>query len=905
MIGWNEIRDRATKFAREWAGETRETGEYQSFWNEFFDVFGVRRRSVAYYQTKVALLKQKRGFIDLFWPGTLLVEHKSAGEDLDAAFTQATDYFEGLSEEERPRFVIVSDYARIRLYDLEGENGKMEQHDFLLKELPKYAKLFGFIAGYEVKKYREEDPINVKAVQAIGKLHDALKASGYAGHDLELFLTRLVFCFFSDDAGIFEKDQLQSWIEYEAKTDGSDFGLLFQVLDTPVEKRQSTLSETLMTLQYVNGGLFKERISIPVFDRDMWKTLLDCMKFDWSNVSPAVFGSMFQSVMDEKARHDLGAHYTSEKNILKVIDGLFLDELHAEFQAARGNKTKLLVLRDKMEKLKFLDPACGCGNFLVVAYRELRRLELEIIKVLYAKEIQNSQSPLFDAAALSSLNVDMMYGIEIEEFPARVAQLALWLTDHQMNRELSTVLGKHYARLPLDHAPHIVNGNALQLDWEAIVPKNELSYIMGNPPFLGHHLQTEQQKEELESALHNLPNVGVMDFVTGWYAIAANYIQGTKIQCGFVSTNSISQGEQVGILWGDVLRDMGLSIHFAHRTFRWSNEARGKAAVYCVIIGFATFPAEHPRLFDYPDIGRDPHEIPAKHINPYLVDAPDILIRNRSHPICDVPEMMYGSKPTDGGFFLFSDKEKEELLTKEPGAEIYIRKYVSGEDFLYGESRWCLWLVGAKPEDLRRFPEVMKRVEMVKSFRLASKAASTRNYPHHTLFRQVTQPNAEYILVPSTTSETRRYIPLGFLPKDVILSNASFAIPGATPYHFGVLESEMHMTWMRAVCGRLKSDYRYSKDIVYNNFPWPEKISAGDKQAIEQAAQGVLTVRKEFPNSTLADLYDPLTMPKGLLDAHHALDRAVDRAYIAPKFTTEAARLEFLFKLYKELSENK
>lgn len=909
-LGLNEIRARAAEFARSWEGATKENANAQTFWNELFEVFGKKRRQVAVFEMAAERLGGTAGGrIDLFWPGLLIAEHKSAGRDLDEAYTQAMEYLAGgsIRESEMPRYVLVSDFARIRIYDLEYDSGNEDYEEFLLEELPQKVRKLSFIAGYRQVTVKEEDPINVKAVRSVGRLHDALVKTSFSGHELEVLLVRLVFCFFADDTRIFDNDTFRLFILNQTNDDGANLGaqlsFLFQILNTPKNKRQKTLSDDIAELPYIDGHLFEEATIIPVFSREMRDLLIECTSFDWSTVSPAIFGSMFQSVMNEDQRHDLGAHYTSEKNILKLIGPLFLDGLKDELEKAGTNKKKLHDLQDKMAKLTFLDPACGCGNFLVVSYRELRRIEMEVLGRLHSSESGATQTTMLNMGTLSRIDVDCMYGIEIEEFPARIAELALWLTDHQMNMELGDKFGVYYARLPLNKRPNIHHKNALTTDWETVVPKEKLSYILGNPPFLGHHLQSVEQKNELNEVLHNIPASGVMDFVSAWYVKAAEYIQGTMIEVAFVSTNSISQGEQVGILWGDLLLPLGIKINFAHRTFKWSNEATGRAAVYCVIIGFSLRSKERKWLYEYEKVAGEPHALEVKTINPYLVDAANIIVRNRTNPISDVPGMTYGSKPSDGGNFILSENEKTSLLTIEPQAAKYIRRYMSGEDFLHDQKRYCIWLVGVAPDELKKLPEIMKRVELVKNFRAASRAPSTRNYGYHSLFRQLAQPDSDYILVPSTTSETRRYIPFGFLSKDIILSNASFAIPGATLYHFGILESEMHMTWVRTVCGRLKSDFRYSKDIVYNNFPWPENASEKDKLAVETAAQAVLDARKEFPNSTLADLYNPITMPPKLVKAHQNLDKAVDKCYGKKGFSSESERLEFLFAKYKEIIE--
>ena len=909
-LSLNEIRDRARAFAKEWAGETSERAEAQSLWNGFFDVFGVKRRRVAVFEQKAGRFNGSRhGRIDVFWPGVMLAEHKSAGVDLDAAYAQATDYFAGLSDAELPRYVLVSDFQRFRLHDLDGDAAPVE---FVLADLHKHIGRFGFISGYQTRTYKEEDPVNVQAAERMGKLHDALKAAGYDGHALELLLVRLLFCLFADDTGIFPRQAFHDLIEQRTSEDGADLGLwigrLFQVLNTPPEARQKTLDEQLAELPYVNGKLFEEMLPLADFNAQMRGLLLDASTLDWSRISPAIFGSMFQSVMDAKARRNLGAHYTSEKNILKLIGPLFIDGLKAELDKAGKDERKLAQLHRKLATLKFLDPACGCGNFLVIAYRELRTLELEIL----TRQFNTQKSVLAHVQDHVLVDVDQFYGIEIEEFPAQIAQVAMWLMDHQMNLRVSEHFGENVVRLPLKKSATIVHGNALRMDWNDVVPAAELSYILGNPPFIGHHLQTEGQKADMLAAIGDAKAAGVLDFVSAWYVKAAEMMAcNPSVRTAFVSTNSITQGEQVGILWRAMSRFPALKIEFAHRTFKWSNEARGKAAVYCVIIGFSNTSVRNATIYEYETVDGEPQATSVAQINPYLVDAPWVALANRSTNLCGMPEMMYGSKPTDGGNFLFTDEEKIAFLSEEPDAAPYIKPFISAHEFLHGEKRWVLWLVDVDPAMLKKLPKVMERVSAVDHFRKASKAASTRNYQYPTLFRQVTQPNSDYILVPGHTSENRRYIPFGFFSRNDIVGNSSFAIPDATLFHFGILNSQMHMAWVRTTCGRLKSDFRYSKDIVYNNFPWPDISDEKYRAAIETAAQGVLDARTQFPEATLADLYDPLTMPPALVKAHAALDKAVDAAYLAaekaagrkpPKLDTDAERVAFLFQRYQALT---
>ena len=737
----------------------------------------------------------------------------------------------------------------------------------------------------------------------MGKLHDALKGIGYEGHQLEVYLVRILFCLFAEDTTIFEKQQFQEYIE-QCTPDGKHLAAklqeLFQVLNTPKEKRFTNLDEQLAQFPFINGKLFEEVLLMPSFDGKMRQILLECSYVDWSKISPAIFGSMFQSVMNPQERRNLGAHYTSETNILKLIKPLFLDELYKEFENIKDNKHKLAEFHAKLGKLKFLDPACGCGNFLIITYRELRLLEFQVLKTLY-----KSGQTFLNIGEILAVQIDQFYGIEYEEFPARIAEVAMWLIDHQMNMLMSSEFGQYFTRLPLNKSAHIAHLDALEIDWEKLIPPDQLSYIIGNPPFIGSKIMKEHQRKQIVQAFDQSQGSGTLDYVTGWYIKSAKYIQNTKIKVAFVSTNSIVQGEQVSLLWKPLLEKYKINIHFAHRTFKWSNEGRGIAAVYCVIIGFANFNTPNKSIFEYENIKAQAQEIKAKNINPYLVDAKDVFIEKKSKPICKVPSMFKGSQPTDGGNFLFTENEKDAFLEKEPKAAQYIKPLISAHEFINGHKRYCLWLVEANPNDLKKMPYVLKRIEAVKQMRLKSiKQATVKWADYPTLFTESRQPKDNYILIPSHSSENRSYIPMGFMTKDDILNNSCLSISNGNLFHFGVLMSKMHMAWVKYVCGRLKSDFRYSKDIVYNNYPWPQQPSAKQIKAIEAAAQGVLEARAQFPNSSLADLYDPLTMPPNLLKAHKKLDKSVDLAYRAQPFSTEANRMEFLFELYELYTAN-
>jgi hypothetical protein len=902
-LNWNEIKHRAVEFSHEWEGAFSEDADAKPFLVAFFNVFGLNQRKVATFEHKVKKLDNGDGYIDMLWKGQILIEMKSKGKDLIKAYGQAKGYLHGLKQIEIPKYVLVCDFDRFRLYDLE-EKGNDEFHEFTLKDFVHNVEHFGFIAGYQKKIYREEDPVNIRAAELMGKLHDRLKEIGYEGHPLEVYLVRVLFLLFAEDTTIFEKQQFQDYVEQRTSEDGSDLAAklqeLFQVLNTPLDKRFKNLDEQLAAFPYVNGKLFEEILPTAFFDASMRDSLLECCYLDWSKISPAIFGSMFQSVMDPKERRNLGAHYTSEKNILKLIKPLFLDELWTEFEKCKNNTAQLRDFHFKMSKLKFLDPACGCGNFLVITYRELRLLELEVLRHLH----KNNQVAI-DLHAVALLDVDMMNGIEIEEFPARIAEVAMWLIDHQMNILMSMEFGQYYARLPLKKSANIIHADSLEYDWNGIVSRNDLSYIIGNPPFIGYHLMSTKQKSDLKNTFDTAENIGILDYVTAWYIKAAKYIQKTKIKVGFVSTNSIVQGEQTSILWGQMLNRYNIIIHFAHRTFKWNNEAKGNAAVYCVIIGFANFDTNFKSIFEYQDIRGEAQELKAKNINPYLVDAKDVFIGKKSNPICNVPKMYLGSVPRDEGHYLFTKNEMESFIILEPESKIYFRNLISAKEFINNEERYCLWLKEASPNDLENLNEVSKRVELVKLFREKSTREGTRKFANFpTLWSEDRQPESNYILIPRHSSENRKYIPIGFFSKDDIVSDSCCFLPYATLFHFGILTSEMHMTWVRTVCGRIKSDFRYSNTIVYNNYPWPENPNESQIQKIEQAAQKVLDARALFPESSLAVLYDPLTMPPELVKAHQELDKAVDLAYRPQPFPNEAKRMEFLFELYEKYTAN-
>ncbi len=903
-LSWNEIKKRAIEFSRNWSDESRERAEAQTFWNEFFNVFGVSRRRVATFDEPAKKLDNRRGWIDLFWPGTMMVEAKSKDLSLDKAYEQALSYTHNLKDEEFPRYIAVSDFAKIRLFDL--ENG--EVNEFEVSKLHENIKLFGFIAGYSRVVIEPEDPANIKAAKLMGELYDDLLSSGYNGKDLDLFLIRILFSLFADDTGIFEKGIFEDYICLKTKEDGSDLGGcmagLFQVLNTPEDNRPTTLDDDLKAFPYVDGALFKETISITAFDSKMRNSLLKCCRFDWSNISPAIFGSLFQSIKDKEWRRNIGGHYTSENNILKIIKPLFLEDLYEEFHRIKNNRKSLENFHQKIASLKFFDPACGCGNFLVITYRELRLLEIEVLKTLYKSEIRAGQTTFIDIKMLIKLDVDSFYGIELDDYPAKIAEVALWLVDHQMNMKVYEELGQYFIRIPLKKVANIYVGNALRCDWKEVISQNELSYILGNPPFVGKQFQSKEQKEDMAYVFRGVKGAGVLDYVTAWYIKAAEFIQGTKIKVGFVSTNSITQGEQVGILWNELFNTYKIKIHFAHRTFSWSNEAPGQAAVHVVIIGYANFDIKKKYLFEYSDIKGLPSKLRVNNINPYLVEGDDVVILSRSKPVSPVPEIVFGNMPNDGGHLLLSDMEKNELLKRDPSTESFIKPFVGSYEFINKVKKWCFWLVGANPQEMKDNTEVYRRIMEVRAYRLNSERPATKKLastPY--LFGEIRQPVDNYLLIPRVSSEHRKYIPMGVLGPAVIAGDTCLVIPKINLYHFGVLTSEMHMVWVRYVCGRLKSDYRYSNKLVYNNYPWPENPSKHQIDEVESIVKQILQIRVKYSSVSLAYLYDPLTMPRDLVKAHRDLDNAVDKCYRRKNFSTDKERIEYLFELWTKISK--
>ena len=921
-----EQKNAAKNFSDYWKDKGYEKGESQAFWLSLLrEVLGVEKpETIIRFEDKVML--DHTSFIDGIIESThVLIEQKSADKDLRKAirqsdgsyltpFQQAKRYSAELPYSERPRWIVTCNFREFLIYDMEKPTGEPES--ILLKDLFKEVYRLQFLVDTGSEHVRKEMEISIKAGELVGILYDEiLKQYNDPEADntlksLNKLCVRIVFCLYAEDSGLFGNrtkfhDYIKSYAERDIRSLRKALIELFKVLDMPEDKRKEYdpyMDEELASFPYVNGGLFAdENIEIPNLNENIVSLLLRkaSENFDWSEISPTIFGAVFESTLNPETRRSGGMHYTSIENIHKVIDPLFLDDLRAELDSIKSIKTektreqKLTEFQNKLASLTFLDPACGSGNFLTETYLSLRRLENEMLKLRLGKQmIMGAVNPI-------RVSIGQFYGIEINDFAVTVAKTALWIAESQMMKQTEEIVNMNLDFLPLKSYANIVEGNALRLDWESVVPKDKLNYIMGNPPFVGGMMTDKDQKEDMRSVIGDIKGLGELDYVSAWYYKATDYIQGTKINVAYVSTNSICQGQQAVTLWKPLFA-RGITILFAYRTFRWDSEASIKAHVHCVVVGFSYVNSGKKILYD------NDRATYVENINSYLSAGPNIFIESRSVPICDVPQMRFGSMPRDGGGFILSDEEKDELIKKEPLSAKWIRPYLGAYEFINNKSRWCLWMIGANPHELKQCPTVMRRIESVRDFRANSVAAGTRKFAEMpTLFCQIAQPNSEYIAVPKTSSERRRYIPIGFLSNTVIASDLLFLIPNATLYHFGVLTSNVHNAWMRTVCGRLKSDYRYSKDIVYNNFPWPTPTEE-QKVKIAQTAQEILDARALYPDSSLADLYDELTMPVELRRAHQHNDKAVMQAYgFWGKLNSESECVAELMKMYQKLTKEK
>ena len=905
ILSWNDIQIKAKKFAKDWENAKYEKSETQTFYNEFFEVFGKRRRDVAIYEKAVTKLNNLHGFIDLFWEGVLLVEQKSRGRNLEKALTQATEYYNNLKEYQKPRYILLSDFQNFELLDL--DTGTEEK--FKLNELPNHIKSFGFLAGRNKETYKDQDPVNVKAAELISTLYHSLKDNGFEDKDLEILLTRIVYCLFAEDTGIFPPSAFFNYLLHRTNEDGSDTGSklqeLFQILNTPNEKRQKNLDEDLNDFQFINGELFSEKMTIPAFNRMTRIKLIECAGLDWSKVSPALFGSLFQTVMLPEEQRQEGAHYTSEKNILKAIRPLFLDYFTNKYNKIREDrssqrKKRLETLIDELSKIKILDPACGCGNFLIISYREIRRLEIKILKEIYDS---NQKELGLELNYLSRIKVDQFYGIEINHFATRIAKIALWLVDHQMNMELSDVIGTYYARLPIYDTKQIVVKNALTYDWSELLEPNQCSYIIGNPPFVGSKKMTKPQKTDLLKVFNGIKNSGELDYVSCWFLIASNYIKNSTTKVAFVSTNSINQGEQVGILWEEMIKK-NIEIFFAHRTFKWTIDEKKVhgleiANVAVVIVGFSKFKIKKKELFIYEKINDDPIKIDVKNINPYLIEGQNIILKKRNTQISNCPKMIFGSMPNDNGNLLVSDEDLKSLTKEFENNDImkFIKPFVGAREFINNKNKWCIWLHDEK-SDWRSNKYLKKIVEKVYEHRINSKRPSTKKLAETPwLFGEIRHPYKDYILIPRVSSENREYIPIGYLTKDKIAGDSCLLIPTNNLAIFTILNSSIHMTWVQHVCGRLEDRYRYSIEIVYNNFPF-KKITREQEKLLSDYGKEILDVRKKT-NLSLEKLYDKILMPQDLRQIHHKIDKYVKELYLINDSASDSEIMSKLFSLLK------
>lgn len=914
-------RKAAKEFAEYWKDKGYEKGESQKFWLSLLrDICGMEEpEKFISFEDQVHL--DNTSFIDGMIPAThVMIEQKGSKKDLMkpikqsdgtllTPFQQAKRYSAELPYSQRPRWIVTCNFQEFHVYDMEQPGGTPEV--ILLENLPKEYYRLSFLTHVGNEHLKREMEVSIAAGEIVGLLYDAFlkqykdPENEQTLRSLNVLCVRLVFCLYAEDAGIFgKKEMFHDYLaEFDTRHMRKALIELFQVLDTPVEERDPYLEPELVAFPYVNGGLFaEENIEIPMFTEEIRELILQKASddFDWSEISPTIFGAVFESTLNPETRRSGGMHYTSIENIHKVIDPLFLDDLKKQLEEIRAvtvtrtRERKLREFQDHLASLSFLDSAAGSGNFLTETYLSIRRIENEIIR-----ELQCGQMVMGAAANPIKVSISQFYGIEINDFAVTVAKTALWIAESQMMKETESIVLMNLDFLPLKTNANIVEGNALRMDWNDVIPNDRLSFLMGNPPFVGHQWRSKEQVRDMEIAFHDLKKHGKLDYVASWYQKAADYMQGTKIRAAFVSTNSITQGESVGILWGFLFEKKHVEIQFAYRTFVWVSEAKNQAAVHCVIIGFTCYSSKEEKILYDGDRYKK-----VAHINGYLIDAPDIFVQSRGKQLTSgVPAMTKGSQPTDGGFLILSEEEKEKLIREYPDAEKMIRQFVGSYELINNKRRYCLWLKGIAPADYRKITPIMMRLEQVSEFRKTSATESVRKDAEiPMLFTQIRQPDSDYLAMPKVSSERRRYIPIDYLDKEVIGSDLIYTIPDATLYLFGVLNSNVHMAWTRVVCGRLKSDYRYGP-AVYNNFPWPHP-TAEQRKKIEDTARAILDARKIYSDNSLADLYDEVAMPPELRRAHQNNDRAVMQAYGFPiKGFTEVDCVAELMKLYQALTE--
>ena len=903
MLTWSEIETNAILFQKIWkntTGEEKSLG--QTFERDFLKIFAVDEYT-GLHEHQVYLKDGSVAYADYLLPGKFLIEMKSKGKSLILAFNQAMNYVNALKPEEKPRLIMCSDFDKILIHNLEKN---FTYKEFKVSQLKDHVRIFGLLAGYKNKTDETvEIEVNTQASYKIAEIHDSLKEKGYLGHELELFMVRLVFCLFAEDTGIFEKESFEKYIE-TTRIDGSDLSAkllsLFSVLDTPIEKRPKGLPDNLEKFRYINGSIFSDKLPLASFDQKMRSLLLQCSKdFNWSRISPAIFGAMFQGVMDDVSRRKIGAHYTSRENIMKVLKPLFLEDLYSEFEKSKSTKKELEAFQKKLSNLNFLDPACGSGNFLIVAYEELRRLEFEVLKLLY----DHKENMFLDV--VSMVKPEQFNGIEIEDFPAQIANLSMVLIKHLLDQEISNYFGSNSIDFPIKKNAKIIVGDSLEIEWSDLVPYDELDYIIGNPPFIGANLMTKAQKIQLKNIFLDkeakvTSNSGFNDYVTCWfYKSSKIMLNNKKLKASFVATNSITQGQQVQSVWEVLYNLFNIKIDFAFKSFEWSNDAKNQASVHVVIIGFSSTKNEtNKAIFD-----SDSNKKIVSKINPYLLERENIFIKSRTNPISNVSQMFGGNKPGDGNFLILTEQEKNELLLKFPKAASIVRPYLSSKDFLYNIKRYCIWFKDSNPSNFSDVKEIIDRIEKVKNYRLKSPRLQTvKDASKPYLFQEIRQPSNRYLLIPETSSYKRKYIPMGYLEPNIIAGGGSRLIDNASLYELGMLTSKAHMVWTKAICGRLRNDLTYSASLVYNNFPWPIPSNA-QKEKISQTAQSILEIRSKYSESSLAELYDPLLMPVDLLKAHEHNDKAVWEAYgKAWDFNSEEDCLSHLFELYEKLDSN-
>ncbi|MCT1607597.1 class I SAM-dependent DNA methyltransferase [Nesterenkonia massiliensis] len=912
---FEEIRNWASKFAHDWRdipGDERQWA--QQFVRDLLQVYGLTETRAAFYEMRAKRTSTGRqGYIDALVPGKLAIEMKSEGGDLEAAERQALDYLHGLGDTEMPSHVLTSDFKTFRLLNIRG--GFTDVVEWRLEDFKQHADALSFLAGYGERhvSWEEREQASIKAAQLMASLYEGLAGSGYDDHQASVFLVRTLFALYADDSGLWERDLFLEFLENRTSEDGGDLGsqmnLLFQVLRTHPDKRPTTMTGLLARFPYVNGGLFEEVVEIPFFTSDMRTRMIEACYFNWSAISPAIFGSLFQAVKDKKSRRSLGEHYTTETNILRVIRPMFLDELEAEFEEKKNQPQALRNMRERLGKLQFFDPACGCGNFLIIAYREMRDLELRIIERIQELDRERGRkSTALEDQGLAFLDdqvqvrVRNFHGIEIEDWPARIAATALHLVEHQANQEMEARLGRGPELLPLDKVETIHVGNALQMDWrEALEPSGDVT-IIGNPPFLGHATRSKEQAQQLRDVWQR-KDIGRLDYVTGWYKKSLDYFQSFNGgRWGFVSTNSITQGEPVPALFEPVFI-AGWRIRFAHRTFAWTSEAPNAASVYCTVVGFDKERRPAPRLFDYSDLRGEPEEEVAKNINGYLVDGPNVFVEQRRKVLSpELPPFTFGSMPRGAG--LIVEPEDYKSVASDAVAAKYLRPFKMGRELIHNEERWCLWMEDLDPADLQKSKVLRERIEAVREFRLQSSADSTRKMadtPH--LFGQRSQPDQPYLATPAVFSENRRFATVARLEPDVIAGNKIFKADDPDGFAFAVMSSSMFITWQKTVGGRIKADPNFSNTIVWNNLPLP-KIDPSLREKIIEAGQDVIAAREQHPERTLAQHYNPLVMDPALLKAHAKLDALVDKAFgAASTCGDEKERQKILFAQYAEMAE--